>query len=276
MVVFREFAHEVGCSLIIQDNLPNCLDIKLRKNMSGVYIQLRKRGEIYIGEAVDILDRQKEHLKKGVKLAALAVLFVDMIDTQGRKNLETTVIAAAQRKGLWLANISKTKLAEELNRRAEQLSVQAAVQKLVSKRRSSRQQVHARPHDRNKLGRSRRQCDNFRARRRGSVYFGDAFGVRRARALFGLSFDSQRRPLRRGGQKRRPRRVGTHPPHRFVPRDARRAARAGHGKRRRSPCKHSARAALRSAAAARRRCKFYNPHAASRRILFRARGRGRS
>ena len=98
--------------------------------MSGVYIQLRKRGEIYIGEAVDILDRQKEHLKKGVKLAALAVLFVDMIDTQGRKNLETTVIAAAQRKGLWLANISKTKLAEELNRRAEQLSVQAAVQKL--------------------------------------------------------------------------------------------------------------------------------------------------
>lgn len=130
MVVFREFAHEVGCSLIIQDNLPNCLDIKLRKNMSGVYIQLRKRGEIYIGEAVDILDRQKEHLKKGVKLAALAVLFVDMIDTQGRKNLETTVIAAAQRKGLWLANISKTKLAEELNRRAEQLSVQAAVQKL--------------------------------------------------------------------------------------------------------------------------------------------------
>lgn len=130
LAVFREFAHDVGCSLIIQDNLPNCLDIKLRKNMSGVYIQLRKRGEIYIGEAVDILDRQKEHLKKGVKLAALAVLFVDMIDTQGRKNLETTVIAAAQRKGLWLANISKTKLAEELNRRAEQLSVQAAVQKL--------------------------------------------------------------------------------------------------------------------------------------------------
>lgn len=40
------------------------------------------------------------------------------------------MIAAAQRKGLWLANISKTKLAEELNRRAEQLSVQAAVQKL--------------------------------------------------------------------------------------------------------------------------------------------------
>lgn len=94
------------------------------------HIQLRKRGEIYIGEAVDILDRQKEHLKKGVKLAALAVLFVDMIDTQGRKNLETTVIAAAQRKGLWLANISKTKLAEELNRRAEQFSVQAEVQKL--------------------------------------------------------------------------------------------------------------------------------------------------
>lgn len=82
LAVFREFAHDVGCSLIIQDNFPNCLDIKLRKNMSGVYIQLRKRGEIYIGEAVDILDRQKEHLKKGVKLAALAVLFVDMIDTQ--------------------------------------------------------------------------------------------------------------------------------------------------------------------------------------------------
>lgn len=130
LTVFRSFALEVGCTLIIQENLPHCLDVKLKKGLPGVYIQLRKRGEIYIGEACDILDRQKEHLHNGVRLAALAILPTDMMDMQGRKNLETSVIASAQKRGLRLANKSKVKLAEELNRRKEYLSVSAAVQKL--------------------------------------------------------------------------------------------------------------------------------------------------
>lgn len=130
LAVFREFAKEVGCDLILEENLPNCLDVRIHPNMSGVYIQLRKRGEIYIGEAVDVLDRQKEHLVNGVHLAALAVLFVQMSRPQDRKEIETALIATAQKKGLRLANISKIRLAEEINRQTEQLSSQAALERL--------------------------------------------------------------------------------------------------------------------------------------------------
>lgn len=130
LAVFREFAAEVGCDIVVEKNLPQSLDVELKKNFSGIYIQLRKRGDIYIGEAIDVLDRQKEHLAKGVNLAALAVLGVGMCNTQERKEIETAVIAAAQKKGLRLANISKTKLAEELNRKVEQLSMDAALDRL--------------------------------------------------------------------------------------------------------------------------------------------------
>lgn len=128
--VFREFAAELDCALLIEENLPQCLDLRLRKNMAGVYIQLRKRGDVYVGEAIDILERQKEHLVNGVKLAALAVLPMKMTDTQGRKRVETAVIAAAQAKGIRLANISKMRLAEEMNRRKEQLTEDEALERL--------------------------------------------------------------------------------------------------------------------------------------------------
>ncbi len=130
LAVFREFAAEIGCDIVIEKNLPQSLDVGLKRNFAGIYIQLRKRGDIYIGEAIDILDRQKEHLAKGVNLAALAVLWVGMSNAQERKEIETAVIAAAQKKGLRLANISKIKLAEELDRKVEQLSMNAVLDHL--------------------------------------------------------------------------------------------------------------------------------------------------
>lgn len=127
LAAFREFAREIKCDQIIEENLPYSLDIAIRPNLAGVYIQLRKRGDIYVGEAIDILERQKEHLNKGVQLVALGVIGISSADTQERKELETAIIAAAQKKGFWLANLSKMKLAEELNRQAEQLNVNAAL-----------------------------------------------------------------------------------------------------------------------------------------------------
>lgn len=115
-MVFREFAREIGCRIIIEKGLPCCLSKELEKVGSGVYVQLRRRGEFYVGESIDVLERQKEHLANGVKLAGLAVLPVSITDRDRRKELETAVIAAAQRKGLRLANISKLHLAEELNK----------------------------------------------------------------------------------------------------------------------------------------------------------------
>ena len=95
LALFREFAQEVGCTLILEKNLPRCLDTELPRSMAGLYIQLRRRGDFYVGESINILERQKEHLAKGTKIAALAVRGVPMSDTKERKRLETAAIAAA-------------------------------------------------------------------------------------------------------------------------------------------------------------------------------------
>lgn len=131
LALFREFAQEVGCTLILEKNLPRCLDTELPRSMAGLYIQLRRRGDFYVGESINILERQKEHMAKGTKIAALAVRGVPMSDTKERKRLETAAIAAALKKGLLLANESKVKLAEGLNRQAEQLSADAALEFLT-------------------------------------------------------------------------------------------------------------------------------------------------
>lgn len=129
-MVFREFAREIGCRIIIEKDLPDCLSKELEQVGSGVYVQLRRRGEFYVGESIDVLERQKEHLANGVKLAGLAVLPVSILDRDRRKKLETAVIAAAQRKGLRLANISKINLAEELNRREREKAINKAIRRI--------------------------------------------------------------------------------------------------------------------------------------------------
>lgn len=129
-MVFREFAREIGCRIIIEKGLPDCLSKELERVGSGVYVQLRRRGEFYVGESIDVLERQKEHLANGVKLAGLAVLPVSINDRDRRKKLETAVIAAAQRKGLRLANISKLHLAEELNKREREKAIGEAFRRI--------------------------------------------------------------------------------------------------------------------------------------------------
>lgn len=129
-MIFREFAREIGCRIIIEKGLPQCLDKELKHVGSGVYVQLRRRGEFYIGESIDVLERQKEHLANGVKLSGLAVLQVNITDRNRRKQLETAVIAAAQRKGLWLANISKLRLAEELNKQEREKAIGDAIKRI--------------------------------------------------------------------------------------------------------------------------------------------------
>lgn len=73
----------------------------------GVYAQLRSTGELYIGQAADILHRQREHLANGVKLLALGVWPIFEAGDLRRYAFETELIGRALQKDYPLANIQK-------------------------------------------------------------------------------------------------------------------------------------------------------------------------
>ena len=111
---YLQFVKEQRCPVVIEGSVRKHMQSRLEGIGSGIYIQLRSTGEVYIGEAVDVLKRQREHLQNGVELRALAVTPFASPNLQLRYAFETDMIARALERGFRLANGQKVAQAQEL------------------------------------------------------------------------------------------------------------------------------------------------------------------
>lgn len=105
--LFVRFLDENRCPVHVASGDVKVMEYAMPCVTSGVYAQLRTSGEVYIGQAADILHRQREHLACGVKLRALGVWPIYGASDRRRYAFETELIARALRKGYVLANIQK-------------------------------------------------------------------------------------------------------------------------------------------------------------------------
>lgn len=105
--LFVRFLDENRCPVHVASGDIKVMDYAMPSVTPGVYVQLRTTGELYIGQAADILHRQREHLASGVKLWALGVWPIHEASDRRRYAFETELIARALRKGYVLANIQK-------------------------------------------------------------------------------------------------------------------------------------------------------------------------
>lgn len=105
--LFVRFLDENRCPVHVASGDIKVMEYAMPSVTPGVYVQLRTTGEIYIGQAADILHRQREHLASGVKLWALGVWPIFEASDRGRYAFETELIARALRRGYALANIQK-------------------------------------------------------------------------------------------------------------------------------------------------------------------------
>lgn len=105
--LFVRFLDENRCPVHVANGDVKVMEYAMPSVTPGVYAQLRTSGEVYIGQAADILHRQREHLASGVKLWALGVWPIHEASDRRRYAFETELIARALRKGYVLANIQK-------------------------------------------------------------------------------------------------------------------------------------------------------------------------
>lgn len=105
--LFVRFLDENRCPVHVASGDIKVMEYAMPSVTPGVYVQLRTSGEVYIGQAADILHRQREHLTSGVKLWALGVWPIFEAGNRRRYAFETELIARALRKGYVLANIQK-------------------------------------------------------------------------------------------------------------------------------------------------------------------------
>lgn len=105
--LFVRFLDENRCPVHVASGDIKVMEYAMPSVTPGVYAQLRTSGEVYIGQATDILHRQREHLASGVKLWALGVWPIHEASDRRRYAFETELIARALRKGYVLANIQK-------------------------------------------------------------------------------------------------------------------------------------------------------------------------
>ncbi len=74
---FKAFAASRGYTVIFEaaelDEGLECIGKALGEGYAGVYMQMRTSGQLYVGQAEDIVRRQKQHAKKNVRLAGFAV-----------------------------------------------------------------------------------------------------------------------------------------------------------------------------------------------------------
>ena len=103
------FLDENRCPVHVASGDIKVMEYAMPSVTPGVYVQLRTSGEVYIGQAADILHRQREHLASGVKLWALGVWPIFEAGNRRRYAFETELIACALRKGYVVANIQKCK-----------------------------------------------------------------------------------------------------------------------------------------------------------------------
>ena len=88
---FERFIDELLCQIYIIGGDIELMRAAMPKITSGVYLQLRNDGRVYVGEAVDIVHRQTEHLAEGVKIWAFAVTIFPRISEKARKAYENVV-----------------------------------------------------------------------------------------------------------------------------------------------------------------------------------------
>ena len=107
---FERFIDELLCQIYIIGGDIELMRAAMPRITSGVYLQLRNDGRVYVGEAVDIVHRQTEHLAEGVKIWAFAVTIFPRISEKARKAYETEVMERAMIRGFELANKSKVQM----------------------------------------------------------------------------------------------------------------------------------------------------------------------
>lgn len=116
--MFVRFLDENRCPVHVASGDIKVMEYAMPSVTPGVYAQLRTSGEVYIGQAADILHRQREHLASGVKLWALGVWPIYEASDRRRYAFETELIARALQKDYALANIQKIQKMDVLGRGA--------------------------------------------------------------------------------------------------------------------------------------------------------------
>lgn len=104
---FLLFAKSIGAGFVVTHGIPNSLPLVLEGVRSGVYVQLRHDGSLYVGEAIDVVARQQQHYRRGVRFCALAVIAIEAMEWDVRYAFETKVIRWALQSGWRVANREK-------------------------------------------------------------------------------------------------------------------------------------------------------------------------
>ena len=81
----------------------------------AVYLQLRRDGRCYVGEALEVKRRQRRHLDNGVSVEALAVINMPGAGKKELQARETEVVCDAVNLGIPLANVDKLDHASKVN-----------------------------------------------------------------------------------------------------------------------------------------------------------------
>lgn len=100
---FQTFAQSRGYTVILseEDQLarPDAIAQALGERYAGVYLQFRARGQLYVGQAEDVVRRQKQHERSGVRLRAFAAKAVsDRVErdrTEAREIWQTAIAGYA-------------------------------------------------------------------------------------------------------------------------------------------------------------------------------------
>ncbi len=112
--LFVRFLDDNLCPIHIACGDIEVMQYAMPSATAGVYMQLRKTSEFYIGQAADIVGRQREHLADGVRLWGLGVWPIGGVGDQRRYAFETELIVRALSCGYPLANVQKMRLSRKI------------------------------------------------------------------------------------------------------------------------------------------------------------------
>lgn len=104
---FVEIARELGFQQVFFAQALERLPEYLQGYGTGLYLQLRTDGSLYVGETIDMERRQARHRELGVRLTALAVMPFPGMTEAARLEFETDLIRKVEGLGYRLANKQK-------------------------------------------------------------------------------------------------------------------------------------------------------------------------
>lgn len=108
---FVEIARQLGFQRVFFAEAIERLPEYLQGYGTGLYLQLRADGSLYVGETIDMERRQARHRELGVRLTALAVMPFQEMTEKERLEFETELIRKVKTFGYRMAN--KQKLGKE-------------------------------------------------------------------------------------------------------------------------------------------------------------------